>query len=371
MAGPIHTYGPTCLLAEDDPEPSAWYSLDTPPKVRAQFFYNSSLPIDDPLSSLPPPAADPEDEDGPPQPFSVKDNIALEEAWLSAHKAAKQKASGIAECQEGSQSKRNSVRSIPEQTRVLGTGHSKPARDHVGSLVENRRSSTSAPTRSLDHDAPIRPRPRTHHGIGSVESGSGQDLEGLHTRASWDRNVGGQEQAGSIHPRKRDTSPAGNSHANRRRVGESPKSDDTAIEVPESSSPRGYRSREASISGSPFARTGFTQPQSPLGRSVESASSKDDVQAPRSEHHARSHSHSAPKPSGLRTSVHLERSPDEPLEEEVSDEPTESQIPQFQIPVGVSRLHLVELPDLKVSYSICCTAPVCRPLSQARSNVYR
>ncbi|PKY07236.1 phosphatidic acid-preferring phospholipase A1 [Aspergillus campestris IBT 28561] len=346
MAGPIHTYGPTCLLREDDPEPSAWYAQDTPPKVRAQFFYNSSLPIDDPLSSLPPPAADPEDEDGPPQPFSVKDNIALEEAWLSAHEAAKQKASGITECQESPQSKRNSVLSIPEQTPVLETGHSKPARDHAGSLVGGRRSSTSAPARSLDHDAPI--RPRTHQGTGSVESGSGQYLEGLHTRASLDRNVGEIDKAGSINPRKRDQSPTGNRHANRRHVSESPKRDDTAIEVPDSSSPRGYRSREASISGSPFARTGFTQPQSPLGRSVESASSKDDVQASRSEHHTRSHSHSAPKPSGLRTSVHLERSPDGPLEEEESDGPSENQIPQFQIPVGVSRLHLVQLPDLKM-----------------------
>ena len=80
-----HTYGPSCLLND---EPSSHvqrtreYS-DSPPKLRAQFFYSSALPIDDPLSSAPPPSNSSTASLSklPPLPFSVLDNRALEEAW--------------------------------------------------------------------------------------------------------------------------------------------------------------------------------------------------------------------------------------------------------------------------------------------------
>ncbi|KAL9608915.1 MAG: hypothetical protein Q9167_006271 [Letrouitia subvulpina] len=54
-----------------------------PPLIRAHFFYSSALPIDDPLSTVPPPAT--KSTVGPsrlpPRPFSTFDNRALEEAW--------------------------------------------------------------------------------------------------------------------------------------------------------------------------------------------------------------------------------------------------------------------------------------------------
>lgn len=54
-----------------------------PPRIRAQFFYSSALPIDDPLSRVPPPANSSTTTPArvPPRPFSVFDNTALEEAW--------------------------------------------------------------------------------------------------------------------------------------------------------------------------------------------------------------------------------------------------------------------------------------------------
>ena len=65
-----HSLGPTCTYYSEPPGSS----------LNAQFFYISSVPIDDPLSPIPSssekPAADP-----PPQPFSPRDNAALEEAW--------------------------------------------------------------------------------------------------------------------------------------------------------------------------------------------------------------------------------------------------------------------------------------------------
>lgn len=51
--------------------------------MKAQFFYSSPLPIDDPLSAVPTPAgSDSKAIKHPPRPFSARDNNALEEAWL-------------------------------------------------------------------------------------------------------------------------------------------------------------------------------------------------------------------------------------------------------------------------------------------------
>lgn len=55
---------------------------EPPPAIEARFFYTSPIPIDDPLSALPPPmtgatAATRQ----PPKPFSEYDNAALDKAW--------------------------------------------------------------------------------------------------------------------------------------------------------------------------------------------------------------------------------------------------------------------------------------------------
>lgn len=85
MAFVSHTYGPTCLL-RPDPNTARNKSpndSEDPPKVRAQFFYSSALPIDDPLSAIPPPQSNKSTGPSrvPPKAFSLLDNIALEEAW--------------------------------------------------------------------------------------------------------------------------------------------------------------------------------------------------------------------------------------------------------------------------------------------------
>ena len=53
------------------------------PKLKAHFFYNSALPIDDPLSPVPPPITGSSSgaSNVPPRPFSAYNNAALEEAW--------------------------------------------------------------------------------------------------------------------------------------------------------------------------------------------------------------------------------------------------------------------------------------------------
>lgn len=90
MASYGHTYDSACLLQPESNQftrRASEVSLD-PPKIREQFFYSSALPIDDPLSPVPPPstssAAGPSKV--PPRPFSIRDNNALEEAWQIVQK---------------------------------------------------------------------------------------------------------------------------------------------------------------------------------------------------------------------------------------------------------------------------------------------
>lgn len=80
-----HSYGETCSLYSGTNlfiRPVSTIS-DLPPKVQAQFFYTSALPIDDPLSPLPALSTSSSSTSSkvPPRPFSVRDNAALEEAW--------------------------------------------------------------------------------------------------------------------------------------------------------------------------------------------------------------------------------------------------------------------------------------------------
>lgn len=95
MASLTHTYGQDCTLqpASNPFTRRASEISDEAPAIRAHFFYSSNLPIDDPLSPIPPPAsgstAGPSKV--PPQPFSVYDNIALEEAWQALQKGLLEK----------------------------------------------------------------------------------------------------------------------------------------------------------------------------------------------------------------------------------------------------------------------------------------
>ena len=84
LSSTAHTYGPDCSLQPDSnvfTRRASTVSVD-PPLLRAHFFYSSPLPIDDPLSPIPPPSNKPAATSrASPRPFSVADNKALEEAW--------------------------------------------------------------------------------------------------------------------------------------------------------------------------------------------------------------------------------------------------------------------------------------------------
>lgn len=324
MAGPIHTYGSTCLLSDDDPDPSTWYTLQTPPRARPQYFYTSSLPIDDPLTSLPPPSSGQTgNERAPPQPFSAKDNIALEESWKTLRDNAGKKVDAKVASREGST--RNSVISVPGPE--AGRRRHTWGRDD-GSLFGSQQNSPNI-SASPGGDRPLntsRVRP-------------GQRA----SSATPDDEVGDGSRSGTPGFRKRERSSFSyNTKAFRRKT--SPFGEDAALGDTEGGSGRATPSRDVSISGSPFIRAPLPQSQSPFGRSIESGSwqeGEEDINP------------TAPKPSGLRTSVHpggsLGDSQTEAAEEYPYDQNTKA-----KIPVGVSRLHLVELPNLKV---YCCFLP--------------
>ena len=64
-----------------------------PPPISVQYFYCSELPIDDPLSPVPPVSSNQANSAAkvPPKPFSVHDNIALEDGWLKFQKRVRSK----------------------------------------------------------------------------------------------------------------------------------------------------------------------------------------------------------------------------------------------------------------------------------------
>ena len=85
MATKPHSYGPSCKLHSGSNAfiRRASELAETAPRLRPYFFYSSSLPIDDPLSPLPAPATSSLTSTTrvAPRPFSAYDNGALEEAW--------------------------------------------------------------------------------------------------------------------------------------------------------------------------------------------------------------------------------------------------------------------------------------------------
>lgn len=82
MPQQVHTYGQTCHLARNVSFSGAKITDDIP-HLKAQYFYYATYSVDDPLSAVPiPTGSESEPPQYPPLPFSARDNNALEEAWL-------------------------------------------------------------------------------------------------------------------------------------------------------------------------------------------------------------------------------------------------------------------------------------------------
>ena len=90
-----HTFSPTCMLhrASNEFTRRASVASTDPPPISVQYFYCSDLPIHDPLSPVPAVSSNPASSNTkvPPRPFSVHDNIALEDGWLKFQKRVRSK----------------------------------------------------------------------------------------------------------------------------------------------------------------------------------------------------------------------------------------------------------------------------------------
>lgn len=330
MTAPIHTYGPTCLLADDDPDPSVSQSSSSPPKLRAQFFHTSSLPIDDPLAPLPATtsAQTSGSQRAPPRPFSAKDNNALENAWREL--ALAQEAS--AREQAGNTSTRNPRIPVPgrginvERLRQAGSADK-------GSSVGSYENSPSVPSSFAEDQLP---NSRQGGSIGTRTKGPIQEGTLRDSNRKFMTSY-----------RKRERPSFGyESKTTRRKTSPSPPNEDAGFGEADGGSLRGNPSRDGSISGSPFIRAPLAQPQSSLGRSLDPGTLRDGGNDDWPEPQSRGSSHRAARPPSLKTDTGPEGSEDTSMLGTEDDLRERNSL--IKIPVGVSRLHLVELPNLEV-----------------------
>lgn len=354
MTGPLHTYGSTCLLADEEPELSSLYSRLTPPEIRSQFFYISSLPIDDPLAPLPPASGQGTgNERAPPKPFSARDNFALETSWQKLGKAHQAKnANKIGSRPDTSQTQ--SGIAVPGQGLELEAGRRRKIannRDDTG-IISSRSTFSNSP--SFPDETPGR-HLKSRCGLPTSSEIRTENYTRKHVASSLDDGL--VEGPPRSHPdyRKRERSSSLKDVPSSKRRSNSTIGDDDGVEEgqDEAGSLRANRSRDASISGSPFIRAPVSQAHSQFGSSVESLPSKDGAHEWQSEVRSSAPTRGAPKRSGLRATVSLDE-----MAQDTPEQGRDQGIPKKQhgevkakIPVGVSRLHLVELPNLKVCAS--------------------
>ncbi|GAB7362236.1 hypothetical protein MBLNU230_g2261t1 [Neophaeotheca triangularis] len=129
---------------------------EAPPTIEVRFFYTSTIPIDDPLSSLPPPmTAATAASRQPPKPFSEYDNAALDRAWLELRQSIfkyKEERGEKSSSNEGSRSRADSanIRDGKQPTRSRPVElKSKATRPAASSLSRVEGRSPNLPT-SID-----------------------------------------------------------------------------------------------------------------------------------------------------------------------------------------------------------------------------
>jgi hypothetical protein len=351
MTGPIHTYGPSCFLVDEEPDLT---NLQSAPEIRTQFFYISSLPIDDPLAPLPAPVNQATGtEKLPPKPFSARDNIALEDAWRDLRETRKTENSGINKSRSNTVIRPSGI-AVPGHDTLSNVEPQRKTTGRDPSLVGSRGSTLS--NSSFFHEELPSHSHRSHIAFASSSARTQAQDVGKDDHAGFSSNDGVKHGAtkGIAIDRKRARSSSIYEPSAAKRRSSSPLEADSVDEGEEEmGSLRANRSRDASMSGSPFIRAPISQSQTPLGRSFESTLSQDGGQDWQTDVRA-SVPRSAPKPSGLRATVSLDQ-----LTQDSQDERTEEPNSQSKIPVGVSRLHLVELPNLKVRITSPVSCVLC------------
>ena len=304
MAQPVHSLGPTCAFYYADPHEETAETGLRPPKVKAQFFYVSSVPIDDPLSPVPPASAD-KATDLPPQPFSAKDNAALEESWQAFQPAGEELT------EEESQRRRNLATGIYSFSHLGdGTGSRSMATQPVvfkGDATLRGRTTSSAKVPRAGSQVMLDQKATNPQRTKPVDS---EEL-----RESTEMQISSTSDA--MKPRRR--SPF---HRQRR---EGKKSRDSSLR------PRELDTAEQTASQSSF------EPLSDIsGRPFARARSGRNLSTPLTFQSALSYSDASDTESRSRSRGEGRRRRKE--NEDIND--------KAFVPVGISKLHLVEMPDL-------------------------
>ena len=304
MAQLAHSLGPTCVFYTAESHKDAANGGLGPPKVKAQFFYVSSLPIDDPLSPLPPVTAD-KAADIPPQPFSTKDNAALEEAWQVFQ------GDGEELGEDERERRKNFATGVVSFPQFNNGNHAKYGGAQSGDVenggnLRGRRSSAKVPT--VGSEVMLDRAPADSQASKPVDAEELQSSLDLQQRPS----------ENDIKSRKR-RSPF------RRQENEARKGRDFTLKAEELDTPSRPASQSSfepmsNISGRPFARAPSKR-NLPTSQALESGYAYSDF----SDEESRSRSQSG----GRNHKKDKEKEADKAF-----------------VPVGVSKLHLVEMPDL-------------------------
>jgi DDHD domain len=319
MSGPTHTLGLTCVLHDDEitDAPMNTNSTGLPP-IKTQFFYVSTVPIDDPLSPLPPISSDTKSSQAHQlQPFSARDNAALSDAWQ-----------GIEHLLASATRKENGGPSRPqigERGRTLGELVRFPRFKGDG------KSPIAAPYFKDGKPAPAAKDAVEHASVRSLELTPSTDATSMpyeklkKTAAIEDEEASPDDavERGSQKMRRRF------SPFRKRKVAE----EGPSSSILPSSVFQADGVADTDISGRPFARaptlTSIDGQDDHIGTAA--------VAKPGSL--TKDAAHEPPSPSQhsrLHNVFHPHKQEDEHAEEEN----------KVFVPVGISRLHLVELPDL-------------------------
>ncbi|MCJ1268973.1 hypothetical protein MMC22_008861 [Lobaria immixta] len=377
MTSPTHTYGPTCSLqAKSNAFTRRASEVSTdPPKIQAHFFYSSALPIDDPLTPVPPPSSSSSTGPSkvPPRPFSIYDNTALEEAWQIIQNAKHDK-----RAPEGDESHPTTDYETPR------AGHAKTDSgvDNVNSTRESAVVGEAAQYSEDSSHGIVEHGEEMEAGTSLVESGQGAALVNADTQKLGDPHLTlcddpehipfdhampidsdeiGNDEFESGLPRRRHRSP----FRRRDRVDKAksketaalsrslPKQKGSGYEAPYGSSPA-----ERDTTGTPFLRVPSrmrrSRSQSSRRSKHESEALQADGPASASEGEAAQPSHSRPMSRRFRADRSESRhsQPDDHLKLRTSRHHRSAhhrKRPETAyITVGISRLHVVELPDLRM-----------------------
>lgn len=315
------------------------------PLIRAQFFYSSPLPIDDPLSPIPSPSSKPVTASKvSPRPFSVADNKALEEAWQLLQQAKKERHEAK---WRRSRSKQDRISRATEATHPEDDDFSFP-----GQLVEKEENEASQ-----EEKPALRYSPTDPHLVLC------DNPEHIPFDAALPINPDeiGQDEVEAAIPKKHRTPFHRQGEEGRdEESGQSPPIGRFSrhFKRPSNDAPYGSSPSERDTTGTPFlraasrlrSRSRLRNPPKNEAQTDGTATASEDI-GPQSAQKGLSEGQVEEDDSGqpetdsdFGSLIHRSKAAKSERRTSHSHKAAE----QITVPVGVSRLHLVEIPDLKM-----------------------